>query len=286
MVQGTTASKLAQALRSGRPALIAECVPAAVGDADSLKRLTAALPTSLDGVVVASDGVSALACSTLLVAEGVETVLTLSTADRNRDALQSDARGAALLGIRNVLCLSGGHPSPGASPEAAAAFDVDPTQLVQLLKEGDGPVSTLLVGAEVYPQLRPLELALIDTRKKVAAGAGFLVTHPIFDVPAFEEWMTAVRNEGLSERIPILASVRALTNVDEAVASRQRNHIPDEVIARLQAAADAAAEGIAVCAELAARLTSVEGVRGIYIRSSGKPEDVAEIARLAGLRPA
>jgi hypothetical protein len=114
-------------------------------------------------------------------------------------------------------------------PEAAAAFDVDPTQLVQLLKSGDGRVSTLLVGVDVYPQLRPLELALIDTRKKVAAGAGFLVTHPIFDAAPFEEWMTAVRNEGLNERAGILAAVQPLTNVDEAVASQRRRHIPDEV---------------------------------------------------------
>jgi 5,10-methylenetetrahydrofolate reductase len=286
MAQETTTSKLERALRSGRPALIAEWVPAAVSDADSLKRLAAALPTWLDAVVVASNGVSALASSTLLAAEGFETVLTLSTGDRNRDALLSDARGATLLGIPSALCLSGGQPSPGASPEAAAAFDVDPTQLVQLLKSGAGPMSTLLVGVDVYPQLRPLELTLIDTRKKVAAGAGFLVTHPIFDIARFEEWMTAVRNEGLNERAGILATVQPVTNVDEAVASQQRRHIPDEVIARLQSAADAAAEGIAVCAELAARLVHVEGVRGIYIRSSGKPEAVAEIVRRAGLRAA
>jgi 5,10-methylenetetrahydrofolate reductase len=142
----------------------------------------------------------------------------------------------------------------------------------------------LLVGAEVYPQLRPLELALIDTRKKVVAGANFLTTHPIFDAGAFDEWMSAVREESLSERAAILVAVQPLTSVDEAVASQRRLHIPDGVIARLRGTPDVAGEGIAICAELAARIATVDGVRGIYIRSPDKPENVAEIMRRASLR--
>ena len=285
MTQDATLSKLAQALRSGRLAIVAECVPAAVNDAEALKRLAAAFPP-LDAVVVGSDSVSALVCSTLLAAQGVETVLCLSTGDRNRAALLADARGAALLGVRNVLCVSGDHPSLGASPEAAAAFDIDPVQLVQVLRNSGDAASTLLVGAEVYPQLRPLDLALIDTRKKVAAGAGFLITQPIFDSDAFDEWMTAIREEGLSDRTAILAGVQALTGVDEAIALQQRRRIPDDVIARLTGAGDIAVEGIAVSTEVAARLAGIDGVRGIYIRSAGKPENVAEIMRRAGLRVA
>jgi methylenetetrahydrofolate reductase (NADPH) len=285
MTRDSTLSKLAQALRSGRPAIVAECVPATVNDVEALKRLAAAFPP-LDAVLVGSDGVSALVSSTLLAAQGVETVLCLSTDDRNRAALLADAQGAALLGVRNVLCVSGDHPSLGASPEAAAAFDIDPVQLVQMLGSSGGAASTLFVGAEVFPQLRPLELALIDTRKKVAAGAAFLITQPIFDGDAFDEWMAAVRAEGLSDRAAILAAVQSLTSVDEAVASQRRLHIPDDVTARLTGAGDFAAEGIAVCAELAAQIATVDGVRGIYIRSPGKPENVAEIMRRAGLRVA
>jgi 5,10-methylenetetrahydrofolate reductase len=281
MAKEATASSLAQALRSERSAIIAECVAETVADADTLRRFARALPPSLGGVVVASDGVSALASAALLAAAGVEPILTLSTGDRNRDALLADARGGALLGVRSVLCLDG-----AASTEAAASFDIDPTQLVHLLSGGDASLSALLAGAEVFPLVRPLPLALIDTRKKVAAGAGFLVTQPIFDVAAFEQWMMAVRDEGISARVPILVGVQALTSVDEASATRRRLHIPDEVIARLQSAADAASEGIALCAELAARLTTVEGVRGLFIRSSGGPERLAEILRRADLRAA
>jgi methylenetetrahydrofolate reductase (NADPH) len=283
MAQETTTSKLAQALCSGRPALIAEWVPAAVSDADSLKRLTAALPTWLDAVVVASNGVSALACSTLLAADGLETVLTLSTGDRNRDALLSDARGATL-GIPSALCLSGGQPSPALHRKPPPRSTS--TQLNWCsVKSGDGPgrryssasMSTRNPPAGACPDRHAEEGC---RRRRLPGHAPHLRCH------SFEEWMTAVRNEGLNERAGILAAVQPLTNVDEAVASQQRRHIPDEVVARLQSATDAAAEGIALCAELAARLVHVEGVRGIYIRSSGKPEAVAEIVRRAGLRAA
>jgi methylenetetrahydrofolate reductase (NADH) len=279
-MEGQT-SKLAQALRSGRRAVIVEFSSTAA-DAAEIKRLSAALP-SVDAVVVASDGtLSGVAGSMLLAAEGVETVLAISTGERNRTALLSDIRGAALLGVRNVLCVAGDHPSLGATPEAATTFDIDPTQLVQLLKDGEMPAD-LLVGTEVYPHLRPLQLALIDTRKKVAAGASFLVTQPIFDMAAFNEWWAAAR-EQLS--VAVLAGVQAFASVDEAAALERRRHVPADTITRLTGATDAAAEGIAVCAELATQLASVDGVTGLYIRSSGGPETIAEVIRRAGLSAA
>ena len=280
----TDASKFAQALASGRSTLMVDFVPPA-SDAESLRMAATALPPSVDSVVVRSDSVSALACSALLAADGLDTVIALSTRDGNRNALLAEARGAALLGIRNVLCVSGAKPSGQASPEAATAFDVDPTQLLQLLKNTDGTVP-LLAGAEAFPLVRPLALSLIDMRKKVAAGADFLITQPIFDVAAFEEWIAAVRQEGIGERVAVLASVRAMKSADEIAKLRQRGHISDEVAGRLESASDVAAEGVAIAGETAATLAAVEGLRGLYIRSSGKPEDVAEIVRRAGLRSA
>ena len=282
MAQQEANSKLAQALRSGRPAIIAEYAVTA-SDVDALKRLAADLPRSLDAVVVSGAGaVSGVALSTFLAAEGIEPVLALATGDRNRVALLSDARGAAMLGVRNVVCVAGDHPSLGATPEAAAAFDIDPTQLVNLLRDGSDGIG-LLLGAEVYPHLRPLALALVDARKKVAAGADFLVTEPIFDLSAFNEWMAAAREEGLAARAPVIACVQPLTSAEQLASWQRRRRIPDDVVERLTSAADMAAEGIAVCAEVAASLAAIEAVRGLYIRSSGAPANVAEIMRRAGL---
>ncbi len=284
MTSETTTSKLAQALGSRGSTLIVEFVPSA-SDAESLRRATGALPPSIDSVVVSSDSVSALACAAMLAADGLDPVIALSTRDGNRNALLAEARGAALLGVRNVLCVSSGRASSQASPEANTAFDVDPAQLLQLLKDVDSALP-LLAGAETFPLVRPLALSVIDTRKKVAAGADFLVTQPIFDVAAFEEWMAAVRQEGIGEQAAVLASVRAIKSVDELAKQQSRGHISDEIRLRLEGAADLAAEGLAVAAETAAKLAAIEGVRGLYVRSSGKPEDIAEIIRRAGLRAA
>ncbi len=287
MGQAEANSSLARALRSGRPAVTAEYVPPEAGDADAVKRSAAAFPPSLDALVVSDGGgrgISAVVCSTLLAGQGVEAALALLTRDRNRSALLSDVRGAAALGVRNVLCLPGDHQSLGPQPEEAAAYDIDPVQLIGLLKEMEGDAGgPLFIGAEAYAHLRPLELSLIDVRKKMRAGARFLITRPVFDPASFQEWMSAVRQEGLHERVDIIAGVQPLTSVEQAEALRRRLGIPDEVITRLRESEDAASEGIAACAEMAAALKGVDGVRGVHIMGSGTPEVVAAVIAGAGL---
>ena len=121
-------SSFAQTLTSGRFAVTAECLQPASGDAAAIKKLAATLPPRLDAVVVADNcgGIhsSSLACAAILAGEGRQTVLSMVTRDRNRIALQSDALGAAALGIGAVLCLSGDHQSLGVCPEAAGVHGV------------------------------------------------------------------------------------------------------------------------------------------------------------------
>ena len=287
-------TKLARALHSGRLALTAEYVPPPGTDREVIRKQAASFPSGLDAVVVADnhEQISAcpLACSFILAAEGMEPVLTISTRDRNRIALQSDVLGAAMLGIANVLCLSGEHQSLGGSPEAAGAFDIDSVQLIQALSMmrdqgvllGGQPLQSrpsLFVGAAAYPYLRPLELGLITLRKKVAAGAQFLLTQPVFDVEGFAEWMSAVRKAGLHERAHIIAGVCALASAEQA----ERLGVPDGLTARLRDSSDPAREGTKVCADTAAQLRAVEGVRGIHFHSGGSDDAVADVIRQAGL---
>jgi methylenetetrahydrofolate reductase (NADPH) len=287
-------TRLAEALRSGRPALTAEYVPPPGADGEVIRKQAASLPPALDAVVVADNHVeisaSALACASILAAQGVEPVLTISTRDRNRIALQSDVLGAAMLGILNVLCLSGEHQSLSACPEAAGAFDIDSIQLIQalttmrdegVLLSGKGLQSKppLFVGAAAHPHLRPLELALITLRKKVAAGAQFLLAQPVFDVECFAEWMGAVREAGLHERTQIIAGVRPLVSVEDA----ERLGIPDDLAARLRESSDPAREGIRICADIAVQLKGLKGVRGIHILSGGSDGVVANVIQQAFL---
>jgi methylenetetrahydrofolate reductase (NADPH) len=297
------ATRLAETLRSGRPALTADFVPPRGADGEAIKKQATSLPSALDAVVVADNhkeiSASALACSSILAAEGTEPVLTILTRDRNRIALQSDVLGAAMLGVANVLCLSGDHQSLSVCPEAAGAFDIDSIQLIQALTmmrdEGvlldNKPLQSrpaLFVGAAAHPHLQPPELALIGLRKKVEAGAQFLITQPVFDVPGLAEWMRAVREAGLHERTHIIASVRPLLNVEQAEGLQARQKataIPDDVLTRLRESGDPVREGIAICAEIAVRVKEIEGVRGIHILSGGSGEAAAEVIQQARLSP-
>ena len=297
----TARTRLSQAWNASRPTVTAECLPPRSGGAAAVKRLAAELPGRLDAVVVADnpDEIhgSALACAALLAGEGRETVLTMATRDRNRIALESDALGAASLGIGAVLCLSGSHPTLGACPQAAGVHDVDSIQLTQALKAltrdgrafGDRPVDprpALLLGAVAHPYQRPLALNLLRLRKKIAAGAEFLLTQAIFDVPGFSAWMGAVRAEGLHEKVAIVASVLPLASLERAEAlARQKTYGPVSAaaLARLAEASDPAEEGVAIASEASEQLLAIPGVRGIHILSGGFESLASRVVERVGL---
>ena len=283
-----TKSKFAQALTSGRLVLTAECLPPRTGGAEAVKSLSTVLAPALDAIVVADnpDEIhgSALACAALLTRDGREAVLTMTTRDRNRIALESDALGASALGISGILCLSGNHQSLGARPQAASANDLDSTQLTQMVKRLELPET--LVGAVGHPYQQPLGLNLLRLKKKIAAGADFLLTQPVFDVPGFTRWMDAVREAGLDQKTAIIASVLPFASVEQAEYLRQRQTygpLDEAVIARLSGASDPAKEGLTMAAEIAAQVEAVPGVRGIHILCGGCEAVAGELIAAAKL---
>ena len=279
----TKNSKLGQALTSGRLALTAECLPPQGGDAAAVKKLSSLLPANLDAVVVADNpGAtrgSVLACAAMLAAEGRPSVLSMVTRDRNRIALESDAHGAAALGVDAIFCLTGDHQSLGACPQAAGVYDLDSIQLTQTLRKmiDGGPLPEVLVGASAHPYQQPAELNLLRLRKKIAAGADFLLTQAVFDLPGFTRWMDAVRAAGLDRKVAIIASVQPLTSVEQA------RPFGEKTVARMSAASDPAQEGVAIAAEMATQLKAIPGVRGIHILSGGCESLAAAVIQKAGL---
>jgi methylenetetrahydrofolate reductase (NADPH) len=288
----TSNSRLGQALASGRLALTAECFPPRGSDAGAVKHLSSLLPPSLDAVVVADNpgGIrgSALACAAMLAGQGRPSVLSMVTRDRNRIALESDARGAAALGVEAILCLSGDHQSLGACPQAAGVYDIDSIQFTQALKRmmREGALPEAPIGAAAHPYQQPVELGLLRLRKKIAAGAGFLLTQAVFDLAGFAQWMDAVRAAGLDKQVAIFASVLPLTSVEQAQdLDRRRTYGPvaASIIARLSAASDPAQEGMAIAVEMAGQLKTIPGVRGIHILSGGCEGLAATVIERAGL---
>jgi len=231
---------------------------------------------------------SALACAALLAGEGRPSVLSMVTRDRNRIALESDALGAAALGVEAILCLSGDHQSLGACPQAAGVYDIDSIQFTQALKRmmREGSLPEAPIGAAAHPYQQPAELGLLRLRKKIAAGAGFLLTQAVFDLAGFVQWMDAVRAAGFDKQVAIIASVLPLTSVEQAKdLDRRRTYGPvtASIVARLSGAADPAKEGMAIAVEMAGQLKAIPGVRGIHILSGGCEGSAATVIERAGL---
>lgn len=298
-------SKLAKKIESGGFIVTAEYLPPVGTDNPAIDPVVSALAKGLLAVNVADNhygvAMSSLAASVAMIKSGIEPVYQIVTRDRNRIALQSDLLGAAYLGLKNVLCLSGYHQTLTGCPESANVYDIDSIQLVAVVKkmrdEGELLDGTkiqgrfsMLAGAVANPYLRPLELNVIRLSKKVEAGASFIQTQAVFDTKQFKEWIDAVRSEGVTDKTAILAGVLPLDSAAEAEQLRDTYtdfHIPDELIERLKSAGDREAqkkEGLAICAETIKEIRDIEGLRGIHILSGGKETVVPELLAMAGLQ--
>jgi len=295
-------SKLAKKIETGDFIVTAECAPGATASGMAAEAALKALGSKPVAVNVAdnSHGValSSMAASVAAMNLGIEPVLQMVTRDRNRIALQSDLLGAASLGIKNVLCMSGYHQTLIGAPESVNVFDIDSIQFIEMtnrmsengiLADGtgiDGPFP-MLVGAAANPFLKPLELNLFRLGKKVEAGARFIQTHAVFDIQAFGQWLDAARKEGFTKKAAILAGVYPLESVAEAQKLRDTYaefQIPDEVIERMKKAGDAGKkEGLAICVETIKQLKALTGLRGIHILSGGKEAVVPDLVAASGL---
>ena len=291
-------SKLAGKVSSQDFIVTAEYLPRAGASVSPIEACAGFFKDKVTAVNVADNhygiATSSLAGSVALYRAGVEPIYQLTTRDRNRIAIQSDLLGAALLGIKNVLCISGYHQTLIGCSDAANVFDLDSIQLLAVVKkmneEGslldgtkiEGPFS-MLIGAVANPYLKPLELNIIRLSKKVAAGASFLQTQAVFDIDEFQNWLAAAERAGVTEKAAIIAGVLPLTGAEEAKRLHETHtdfNIPGQIIERLTAAGGPEAqrkEGLAISAEIIKKLTGLKSLRGVHILSGGKESVVPEL---------
>jgi methylenetetrahydrofolate reductase (NADPH) len=296
-------SKLAKKIESGDFIVTAEHLPHAAADGSVTEAALKAMGGKPLAVNVADNhcgvAMSSLAGSVAVLKSGAEPVFQIVTRDSNRVALQSNLLGAAYLGIKNVLCLSGYHQTL-VYPQSANVYDIDSTQFIAMVTKmceagvlADGSKIngqfSMLVGAVANPFMKPLELNMLRLAKKVDAGAKFIQTHAVFDVEAFGQWLGAAQKEGITKKAAILAGVLPLESAAEAEKLRDTytdHYIPDAVIKRLKAAGDEnpqKKEGLAICVETIKKLKQIEGLRGIHVLSGGKEKAVPELLAAAGL---
>jgi methylenetetrahydrofolate reductase (NADPH) len=312
----TSGSTLERMLARGEFAVTAELGPPKSIDIGVIKEKAKHLAGCVDAVNITDNQtaivrMSSIAAGLLAMSEGLEPLIQITCRDRNRIAIQSDVLGAAALGIKNILCLSGDHQKFGNHPTAKNVYDMDSIQLIQMLADmrdkkifacGDEirngknePVAEprIYIGGAENPFGDPFEFRVIRLAKKAAAGAQFIQTQCIYDMDRFEEWMRQVRARGLHKKIKILAGVTPLKSVGMAKYMRDSVAgltVPEYYIERLSKVAEVdkklvAEEGIKICVEQIHRLRAIEGVAGIHLMAIEWEHKVREIVDRAGLLP-
>jgi 5,10-methylenetetrahydrofolate reductase len=218
--------------------------------------------------------VSPWAAAAVALAEGVEPIVHVGCRDRNRLALQSDLLGGRLLGVRNVLCLRGDEIEVSDQPEARAVRDLDVVDLIGLAAED------FCVLAACDPAVEMSYEHAARLRTKVAAGAGLLETQPVFDPARFARWLRQLREAGID--VPVLVDVSVVATPAEAELLDRIPYVaaPPDLPARLERDPDA---GIALAAELVARLVELDGVAGCHLSLIGG-DPAAPLAVLERLR--
>jgi methylenetetrahydrofolate reductase (NADPH) len=303
-------SNLEKMLCRGTFAVTAELGPPKSADFDLIEKKVYLLKDWVDAVNVTDNQtaivrVSSIAAGKLILDLGLEPIIQVTCRDRNRLCIQSDILGAYLLGIRNVLCLTGDHQHCGNHPTAKHVFDVDSIQLIQIIKnmrdkkvfecgeeiknskKAEVKEPRMFIGGAANPFADPFEFRVIRLKKKVNAGVDFIQTQCIYDMGRFENWMGQVRNKGLHKKCKILAGVTPLKSLGMAKYMRDQVAgviVLDHYIERMAEADDPKAEGINICIEQIQRLRQIEGVAGVHIMAIGWEEKVPEIVQRAGLR--
>jgi methylenetetrahydrofolate reductase (NADPH) len=251
----------------------------------------------------ATPRMSSWACSTIAVQRGAEPVVQIAARDTTRVALQSEAIGAAALGIRNVLCITGDSNVIGPSPRGRMdGVDLDSIQMLWVLRrmrdEGrylDGreikfPPKYFL-GAAASPFASRPEFQAIREHKKVNAGAQFFQTNVVFDADRFDIWLNELAKRNILDKVYILVGITPLKSLKMAryMADEVPGvFVPEGVLKRMQAAdaaGNAAEEGFQIALELVEKVRAKQGIHGIHIMAVGWEDVVPRIVKEAGLLP-
>jgi 5,10-methylenetetrahydrofolate reductase len=285
------------ALESGVFAVTTEFSPPKGTDVTALLASARALVGRVHGVNItdntaASLHASPLALGRLLHELGHDPILQLTTRDRNRLALQSDLLGAHLLGLRNVLCLTGDPVGVGDHPDAKPVFDLDGVELLRLvdtLNRGRDMAghalagrTELFAGAAASPAQAPADKMLARFREKVEAGARFFQTQAVFDPAPLAALMPLARRLN----VKVLAGVLLLRSA--AMAEAVNAHVPGidvpaALIERLRAApAERAGDvGVEIALETIAPLRGLaDGLHLMAPRAENRVLEILERAKL------
>ena len=301
-----SASNLEKVLKAGEFAFTGELGPPRGTNTEEVREKARFLKGNVDSVNITDNQtavvrMSSWAASLLIIEEGLEPNYQMVCRDRNRLAMQGDILGASALGIRNMLCLSGDHQQFGDHPDAKGVFDIDSTQLIAMVKQmrdeglflSGGEIEhppKMFIGAASNPFAEPYEWRVHRLAKKIEAGADFIQTQCIYNMERFREFIHVANEEGLTDKIYILAGVTPMKSVGMARYMKGKvpgMDVPDEIIDRLKGAekGKVADEGIKIACEQIEEFKEMKGVHGVHMMAIEWEHMVPQIAELAKVLP-
>ncbi|MHC8509930.1 MAG: methylenetetrahydrofolate reductase [Rhodospirillales bacterium] len=298
----SSTGRLERVLRRGEFAVTAELNPPDSADPLDVYERAAVFDGWVDGIN-ATDGsganchMSSVAICALLTRVGYAPIMQISCRDHNRIAIQGNVLGAAAMGVKSMLCLTGDGVQAGDQPGAKPVFDFDCMSLLETvrgMRDGGAFLSgrkltyppRVFLGAAVNPFVPPYDFRPYRLMKKIAAGAQFVQSQYCYDIPMLERYMTKVRELGLHKKCFILAGVGPLASARTARWMRANVpgvHIPDDIISRLEGAQDQKKEGRSICIEIMQQAREIEGVSGVHVMAYRQEEAVAEIVHESGV---
>lgn len=295
-------SELQKALESGVFAVTAEMAPPKGRDFSRQLAAAELLRGKVHAVNVTDMQSACLKASSLglcvhLRLAGLDPILQITGRDRSRMAILGDVLSAASFGVDSVLALTGDHPLIGDCRDSKPVYDLDSVGILRMLSQMEatgadcggnplsGPAPRLFKGAAATPAYEPRPLQISRLRQKAEAGAQYIQTQGVFDLDQFRDFLEDADKAGI--RIPIMAGIIPLKSAGMA---RFMNRsvpgiaVPEEVIARLDAAPDGQQAGMEQAAELIARIREEKLSAGVHIMAVGAERNVPKILELAGIQ--
>jgi 5,10-methylenetetrahydrofolate reductase len=235
------------------------------------------------------------AVARLLLDQGIEPIVQITARDRNRIAIQADILGAAALGVRNFVFMAGDPPAKGDHPDAKPVFDLTSNQMLSAghdLAQGrdmagnplrGAPV--LFLGATANPGAADLEAEVVNTRRKIDAGAQFLQTQAIYERATLERFLDAVKPEGA---VAILAGIIPLKSSKMGAwlnANVPGIRVPDALLQEMEPVAGTDAEvakGIDIAARTVREIRSL--CAGVHVMGLGWEHHIPAILQASGVR--
>jgi methylenetetrahydrofolate reductase (NADPH) len=288
-------NEFSAALDSGRFVVTGELNPPKGTDLAGLEASAQLLKDWLDAVNLTDSYTARMTMSPLAPALrvrdiGVTPILQVTGRDRNRIAIQADLLSAYALGLDNVVCMSGDDPAAGDHPDAKAVFDLGAIALLEAVSALNGGrdlsgnalsgSTDFCAGAVANPGADDLPKEIERLGEKVAAGARFIQTQPVYDLADFEPFIQASANLN----VHILAGIIPLKSV--AMARHLNDNVPgikvpDAIIRQLDAADDLVATSLEIAAETINALRNV--CVGVHIMAIGWNQHIPTILQMAGV---